>query len=113
MMPGADDTLIPLIERNISKLEPVSTLIMRGETAVNIISRIFDGIEYDLFDEINIEYKCPCSRETYIRALISLGEDELNDMIKDGKPIETRCRYCGTRHVFPIDELKEMFNAAH
>lgn len=113
LLPGADEAIIPLLERNITRLEPVSTLIERGETAINIIGRIFNGMEYDLFDEINIEYKCPCSRDTYARALISLGEDELNDMINDGKPVETCCRYCGTKHNFSIDELKEMLEAAH
>lgn len=113
LLPGADEAIISLLERNIAGLEPVSTLIERGEMVIDIIRRIFNGIEFDMFDEINIEYKCPCSRETYMRALISLGEDELNDMINDEKPIETRCRYCGTRHEFSVDELKEMLEAAH
>ncbi|MHB1153187.1 MAG: Hsp33 family molecular chaperone HslO [Eubacteriales bacterium] len=112
LMPGADDTVIDILESNINALEPVSTLIERGETSADIIKRIFIGIEYDLFDEINIEYKCPCSRETYIRALIGLGETELIDMIKEEKPIETICRYCRTHNMFSIDELKEMLKVA-
>lgn len=111
LMPGADDTVIDILESNINALEPVSTLIEHGETSVDIIKRIFNGIEYDLFDEINIEYKCPCNRETYIRALIGLGETELNDIIKEEKPIETICRYCRTCNMFSINELKEMLKA--
>lgn len=112
LLPGYDESVIPQIEKNIKKLDPISTMIERGETGAEISAKIFNSIEYDLFDEIDIEYKCPCSRDTYERALISLGENELTDMINDGKPIETRCRYCKAKHVFTVDELKVMLEAA-
>lgn len=112
LMPGADGSAIDILERNINSLEPVSYLIERGEKPADIIKSIFMGIEYDIFDEIGIEYKCPCTRETYIRALISLGENELGDMIRQDKPIETVCRYCRTRNLFTISELKDMLEAA-
>ncbi len=77
LMPGADGSAVDILEKNINGLEPVSYLIERGEKPADIIKSIFMGIEYDIFDEIGIEYKCPCTRETYMRALISLGENEL------------------------------------
>ncbi len=112
LMPGADDKMIDILEYNIHNLEPVSTLIQHAVTSDNIIKQILNGFEYDLFDPINIEYTCPCSRKTYTRALISLGEKELTDMIHEGQPIETVCRYCRTRNIFSIEELKEMLAKA-
>lgn len=112
LLPGADETIIPKLEANISNLEPVSAMVYRGDSAEQIIDRILFGIEYQLFDEIDIGYKCPCSRESYIRGLISIGSAELQSIIDEGKPIETRCRYCCATHKFDIDELKEMCEKA-
>lgn len=111
LLPGADEAIIPTLEVNVTALEPVSTMINNGESANDIIAKIFKGVEYSLFDEIEIEYKCPCSRESYIRGLMSLGEKELEKLIDEDKPVETRCRYCGAEHTFTLDEIRNMLTA--
>ena len=111
LLPGADEEIIPKLEANIASLEPVTTMMSSGQGAAEIIDRILNGIEYDLFDEIEVDYECPCSRESYIRGLMSLGADELAKLAEEGKPIETKCRYCGAKNEFSVDELNDMIKA--
>lgn len=110
LLPNADEEMIPLIESNIGELEAISKLLADGANPLDIISRIFCGIEYDLFDSIATGYICDCSKERYYKALVSLGKDELTDMMNDDDPVETKCRFCNKTYIFSNKEIAEMVN---
>lgn len=105
LLPGADESIIPVLEKNMSSIESVSKLILGGASGEEIIAGVFDGIEYDLFDKFACEYKCNCSRERYLSALRGLCRGDIEEMKKEGKDIETECYFCGEKYVFSVDEL--------
>ena len=105
LLPGADQSLIPTLEKNIAELGSVSKLIDLGKTTEDIIAMAFDGIPYDLFDSFETEYRCTCSRDKYLRALVSLNDADIEDLKADGKPIETECRFCQKKYVFDMEEV--------
>ena len=47
-------------------------------------------------------------KENYERGIISLGKDEIDEIIDDGKDIQTQCVFCGKIYPFTIDELKAL-----
>ena len=112
LLPNADENLIPKLEANIGEIDSLSALIADGIDPLNIIAKIFGDIEYDLFDEIAVDYVCDCNRERYYRALVSLGKEELQDILDDDEPIETVCRFCNKSYVFTNDEIREMIENA-
>ena len=105
LMPGAEEATISALERNVGKIRPVSDMIASGMSASEIIAEAFDGLEYDLFDEFDIGYKCTCSREKYLTALAGLSDADLGDLAKDGEPVEACCNFCGSKYVFSMDEI--------
>ena len=112
LLPFADDETISKIEKNIPFLSNISRLFDSGMTNEEIIALAMQGIEYDLFDVIDVEYKCTCSRDRMHRALISLGEKDLrklfDEQIAEGKPeeLEIECRFCNTKYRFTPEDLK-------
>lgn len=107
LLPGADDAIIPTLEKNIAALGSVSKLIEVGRTPEEIIAMVLEGIEYDLFDSYEIEYQCTCNRDKYLRALISLNQADMDELAESGEPVETECRFCHTKYSFEIDEILE------
>lgn len=105
LMPGYEDQVVDRLEANITVMESVSKLIADGKTGDEIISLIFDGIEYEMFDEFDIGYLCTCGRDKYLRALVSLNETDMQELRDAGEPVETSCRFCGKKYVFELDEL--------
>jgi len=105
LLPGADQSLIPTLEKNVAEIGSVSKLIELGRTPEEIISMAFDGIPYDLFDAFDTEYRCTCSREKYTRALVSLSDADIEDLRSDGKPVETECRFCRKKYLFDMEEI--------
>ena len=44
---------------------------------LDVMNIVLDGIEYDIFDELDVAYVCDCSKERCARALVSLGRGEV------------------------------------
>lgn len=111
LLPFADDSLIPVLERNAAKLSNISSLIASGKTPKEIADIALEGIEYDVFDTLTADYRCTCSRERMKRAILSLGEKDIKKMLDEqeaeNKPreLEILCRFCESRYTFTEKEL--------
>ncbi|MBQ9940884.1 MAG: Hsp33 family molecular chaperone HslO [Clostridia bacterium] len=108
LMPGADESVITKLEDNIRNIKSVSQLIADGFSGDEIAREVLSGIEYDIFDYIDVEYKCTCSREKYEGALLSLGATELSELAQDPRGIETVCHFCNSKYNFSSEELQSM-----
>lgn len=111
LLPFADDETISKIEKNIPFLSNVSRLFDKGMSNEEIAALALQDIEYDLFDEIDVDYVCTCSRERMERAMKSIDPKELRRMfdeqIAEGKPeeLEIKCRFCNSSYTFKPEDL--------
>ena len=53
-------------------------------------------------------YECDCSKEHMKEALISIGREELEDILKTDKKAEIVCHFCNKKYIFTEQELKEI-----
>ena len=105
LLPGAEDELADKLEKNLAMINSVSAMIEQGMSADEIIAVAFAGIEYEMFDEFDIEYKCNCSREKYEKALLTLPKSDFESLGEGEPSIETVCRFCGEKYCFTYEEL--------
>lgn len=109
LLPGADDAFIDLLEKRMTPVYSVSAYFDRGLSCEEIAHELLgDEIPFDVFDENDIAYRCDCSRERTHRALCSLPNHEIDEMIADGKEIEMTCRFCDKTYTFSVDELTKI-----
>lgn len=115
LLPFADEAVISRIEENAQSLGNISKLFARGLSNKEIADIALDGIEYDLFDELEAEYKCTCSRERMKNALLSIKKEDIYDMLREqveeGKPesLDLHCRFCNKHYVFEKEEIDKAF----
>ncbi len=105
LMPGAGDEIIEKLEKNAMALSNVSKLFSDGLSNEEILDLAMTGIEYDLFDEIDVGYVCDCSVERTERAVISIGRKELEEIYKTQEKIEVTCRFCDKKYYFEKDYI--------
>ncbi len=111
LLPFAAEETIAAIEKNIPKLANISRMFDRGLDNKAIADVALEGIEYDVFDELLVDYKCNCSRERVERALVTLGSHDLYEMLeeqkKEGKAdeLEVCCRFCGRKEIFTRKDI--------
>jgi len=114
LLPFANPETVDAIERNIPALANLSKAFDRGMSNKAIADLALKDIEYDVFDELEVEYRCDCTRERVERALITLGEKELYGMLAEqtaeGKEelLEVSCRFCGRKECFDRADIDRM-----
>ncbi len=112
LMPGAEEETIAALEKNITLIPSISQAVAMENADEYIIKTLFSGLEFEIFDEFDTEYRCNCSRESFSKALISIGKDDLSEMAAAGKEIEMTCQFCDNRQIFSPDELSELLKIA-
>ena len=95
----------------VDKAADISAMIDAGMDNRAIMDVAMRDIPYDIFDELDVEYRCNCSKERMDAVMRSLGrrqvEDLLAEQVAEGKPaeLEIGCRFCNRKYVYPKDEL--------
>ncbi|SFF03803.1 Hsp33 family molecular chaperone HslO [Alteribacillus iranensis] len=107
LLPGADDELVNQLENQIENMPPVSKLIEKGKTPEEMLQVIF-GEEIKFIDKFPVAFSCHCSEERISNALISLGSEELQDMIVEDGGAETQCHFCNEIYQFNAEDLERL-----
>lgn len=105
LLPFTDENCISTIENNVSKIKSVTDLFSSGKKPEEIALELLEGLEPNLLDESNPEYKCDCSRERTERILAGLGSEELKKLADEQPVTEVCCHFCGKKYTFSSDEL--------
>lgn len=115
LLPFAAPDTVDLIERNAAELVRVSSLFDRGLTNEEIAQIALRDIPFDVFDELDVEYRCNCSKAKTDAALRSLTKDKLYELlaeqVAEGKPeqLEVNCRFCNENRVYDKKAIDKLF----
>lgn len=112
MMPFAEEAVISAVEEKIKNFTSVTKELDQGKTPEEMMEDLLGDLGIHIMDKIPTKFACNCSKERVEKAVISVGEKELKDMIKEGKPIEVNCHFCNTNYVFTVKDMKEMLRKA-
>lgn len=111
VLPFASDDVIDVIEENIKTMQSVTAMLESGLSCEDIALKALAGLEPNVLDDFEVQYKCDCSKERVKTALVSLGQDELLQMAEE-ENTEVVCHFCGKVYNFSSDEIKSMENSA-
>ena len=108
LMPFAEEGGIAKLEENLAKVASVTALLEEGNSPAGMLQILLNGMDPEITDTSEVFFRCNCSKERIERVLISLGKEELSDMIQEGEPIEVNCQFCNKSYSFTVDELKTL-----
>ena len=110
VLPNATNETITKIEKAISNIKPISTLIHEGKTPEEIADIIFGGEEnYRILQKNDVVFKCTCSKERYADALVTLGKEELEEIAKQ-ENTELVCAFCKEKYHFSQKEITDLLD---
>ncbi|MBQ4245345.1 MAG: Hsp33 family molecular chaperone HslO [Clostridia bacterium] len=107
LLPTAEDDTIDRVEKCLEKIEPVTTMLLKGLTPEEICRTVLDGFDLELLDEMRPAYVCTCSKERVEKALLSTGAQELEQMAQD-ETTEVRCHFCDRVYTFTAAEIRAL-----
>ncbi|WP_128896576.1 Hsp33 family molecular chaperone HslO [Longirhabdus pacifica] len=109
ILPGMKDEDIAAIETEINQLQTVTAYLDDGMKIEELVKKVLPS--FNIMDQIPLSFHCGCSKERMEKALISLGEKEINGLIEQGHA-EVVCHFCNDNYTFSKDELSELLKQA-
>ena len=111
-LPFCPESDIEAIEKRAGEITRLTAVLEEGKSLEEALSQILEGFDPEFNEEIVPSFVCDCSREKIESALISLGEEELRDMIDKDSKAELTCRFCNKKYSFDREELLTLLDEA-
>lgn len=112
LMPGAGDETAEALEKKIGEIDGITSMLDKGMSPEDILTYILGDFGLRINERTDCSYRCDCSRERVLRALLSVGKKDLEEMIEENKDVEMECHFCGRKYTFTPEELKELVKEA-
>ena len=112
VMPFVEEKVLDQLEENISNIHSVTALLEQGHTPESLLQEVLKGMDIEITDILPTQFYCDCSKTKIEKAIISIGEKEIKEMIDEGKDIEVKCHFCNTAYSFSVDELSALLKQA-
>lgn len=111
LLPGASMDMIEKIESGVRRVGSVSKALAGGLDAAGLLREVLSDFELEVLDTHPVEYRCYCSRDRVERALISMGREELEEMIWEQGQADLTCQFCDNIYHFTTEELNALLSA--
>lgn len=111
MLPGASEAAIQSVEASAGMFMDISGT-MKEYHLENAVRQLLLHLEPEILARKDVRYACDCSRGRIERALITLGTEELEDMIRTQHGAQVDCHFCNKRYDFSEEALKKLLDAA-
>lgn len=112
LLPGASEEIISSLEQKLENMTPITTLLDAGMTPEMILEEVLGEFGLEVLEKEPTQFHCDCSKERIEKALISVGETELQSMIDDGETIEVNCHFCNKHYPVTVEELVVLLEKA-
>lgn len=111
LMPDSTEEEISKIEEAVSKAPSISQMLDENKSLEEIV-KIVTGDENAkiIEDNLIIGYRCDCSKEKFERGIISLGKDEVKEIIEEDGCANTKCHFCNKEYFFSREDLQAILD---
>lgn len=106
LLPAADDAVIDKLEANIRTLEPMTTMLAKGMSIIDICKTALEGFTLEVLDENKINYVCTCSKTRVENSLSTLTDEEILSLPDERGYMEASCQFCNKKYRFTQKELE-------
>lgn len=128
LLPGAEDDFIDKLEEKLRKIRSITELLNGGFSLERIVELLYEDISafeenkdangnhkkkyienFEILEKSEIEYKCNCSKETFLKGLITLGKEQVDEILEEQGKIEVECHFCGKKYQFGKEDFEGAF----
>lgn len=125
MLPDAKEEAVDALEAMIAELPPITTLVEEavsensGKTDEGILQAMLDRIFGEMPEEFRVEtlefrdmrWHCDCSEERLEKVLMTIGRDDLTEIIEEDGEAELVCQFCCKKYHFDKAHLERILEA--
>lgn len=107
-LPPPDTELVDRLIDRIGRMATVTRNLRNGSSPEKILEMIFGDIPFHVLEKKGLALRCTCSRARIERVIISMGPEEIAEMIREQGEAAVTCEFCRTTHHFHRDDLEKL-----
>ena len=109
-MPDATEEEISKVEKAIFEAGAISKMLDNNLTLKEIAQKVTGDKNIRTIDaSMEPKYECECTKERFADGLMTIGKEQLKELIKDDGKAEIKCQFCNKVYNFNKEELEEIF----
>jgi molecular chaperone Hsp33 len=108
LMPGTSDETITYIENRLKEIPPVSKQIDKGLSPEELLEELLGKDNVKILETMPVSFECNCSKDRFYTALVSLGSQEIREIIEEDGQAEAHCHFCNEKYLFTKEDLEEI-----
>ncbi|MBH1941550.1 Hsp33 family molecular chaperone HslO [Mobilitalea sibirica] len=112
LMPFASEEVIDHLEKKIGEIDSITKLLDKEMTPEMILEYILGELGLEITGKFPASFECNCSKKRVEKAIISIGQKDIQEMIDDNETIEVNCHFCSKHYNFTVEELKDILSKA-
>ena len=109
LLPGAGEDVIEKVEQGIRKVGYVTGRLSEGESALDLVREVLGEFEIEVLETCPVEYRCYCTRDRVVKALVSMGSAEMRSLIDEQGSAELTCQFCDEVYKFSREDLEQIY----
>jgi molecular chaperone Hsp33 len=106
LLPGTNEETIKRIEERLKEIMPISSMVEQGMTPEQILEQVLGAGNVRILEKMPIHFQCQCSKERITNAIVSLGSEEIQDMIQTDGKADAQCHFCNENYHFSKRDLE-------
>lgn len=124
MLPDFTEEAVDALEEMIGKMKPLTVLIEEtllqsaGKTEEGVLEALLGHIFEDMPKEYmpealefrDIKWQCDCNEERLEQAVMTIGREDLEEIIEQDGQAELVCQFCGKKYFFDKDHLSDILS---
>lgn len=108
IMPGASEEIIDKIEERLKETARISSLLDEGQTPEEILQTLLATDDVEFLENMPVQFKCDCSKEKFASAIITLGAEQIQELIDQDHGAEVVCAFCNNKYDYSEADLYEL-----
>ena len=107
VMPGCGEEVIGLLEEKIAAMESITGLLAAAMSPEQILEHLLGDFSLEILATMPTQFHCGCSQERIEKAILSIGRQDLQEIIAAGEPLEVNCHFCNTSYQVEVADLQK------
>ncbi len=108
LMPGAEEETVEKLEKKLIGFPSISKLLSEGSRPEQILNMLLEDMNPKVIEKVPTTFTCNCSRDRMERNLISIGRQDLLEILEDGKGAELQCHFCNEKYNFTHEDIEKL-----
>lgn len=113
LMPGAEEETVEKLEKRLIGFPPISKLLSQGTSPEQILEMLLEDMDPRIIEKVPCNFQCNCSKDRMERNLISIGKNDLLEILEDGQGAELHCHFCNTKYNFTHHDIEMLIKESN